>query len=467
MVYEFIVSLDAEEAVRFMEGLEPKTRSRRLLQVLRSGITDKNEILKRVFKVKRSVNNDHLLRNELSILKRKVENFVANNTNHNTQIHILYRKEYIMAEWCIKKTLIEPATHYVNSAYKKALSLEVFEDLLKISRLRLHITQLSKSNYQHKLDEMKLLHQDHLTYLKEFASRELKYADFINAGAFKLASNLRMDTFPFEPIEVFTVHTNESKNMLARYYTFKSQAYSSSGPDSISLLESAIKILYTLADIDFANVEILTCYAAIAMEYSLMGNFSKSEELYEFIFTLPGSDTFASRKSLLYNYCTTLLKNGNYKRALKYIEYLENSNPEPVVAERIYTMKINCYILLEDAKKILKILPPDLQNYDITLRTYYRFLYVIYYLIKEEWGLAERELNNIRVMKDFKLTGYTPLLQLFEKYVQTSDSIFYREKNPKKKLESLRTYLKTFHDQNQELSGLLPAAWITRKINAL
>ena len=78
MVYEILTKFTSEEFDSFLEGTGAGTNSRKISSMIRkrNGEIDKDEIFKRIFKKKRDPQNDYLLRNELSILKKKLESFV-------------------------------------------------------------------------------------------------------------------------------------------------------------------------------------------------------------------------------------------------------------------------------------------------------------------------------------------------------------------------------------------------------
>jgi hypothetical protein len=122
---------------------------------------------------------------------------------------------------------------------------------------------------------------------------------------------------------------------------------------------------------------------------------------------------------------------------------------------------------MKDIKGLKKILPKDLQSYDVSVRVYYRFLYVIYYLIKEEFETAERELLNIKKIRGFDNTYYLPLFTVFVKYVETYNTIMYKEKGAEKKLAILKSELQNFIYRYQDIHQLLPGMWIEEKCKEL
>ncbi len=76
---------------------------------------------------------------------------------------------------------------------------------------------------------------------------------------------------------------------------------------------------------------------------------------------------------------------------------------------------------------------------------------MIYYLIKKEYELAQREINNISHTQMIQDTLYGPLLGFLRSIrLQKDGNIFYQEKNTAQKKKALQKELSLF---TLELSG--------------
>ncbi len=469
MIDRILSKLSPEEFEEFQKGNSPLTNSRKISGLMRKteGLISRDEIFKRVFKKKRTLENDHLLRNEISIVKRKLENFIIHQSTTDIPTYTKYFRPYVMAQWCIKRNLVKESEKYIGEALVLAKKGGAYKGLLSINKILFQITQYSKSDYEHKLALLQSVADDHMDYLKEFVAEEVRYADFIRSGAYKLAENLRKTTYSFKHSGSFTHQLSSSRSRLSEFYFYKSQAYRNTGLKAVELLEKALACIDEELEMYNKDEEVLSCMSAAAMEYAMAGEFQKSVVSFEKILVHKGFKYFPAQHSVLFNYCTTLLKVREYEKALKYLEELEKLEMEPIVAERIYTMKCNCYIFMENDKELKKILPTNLQSFDISVRVYYRFLYLIYYLIKKEDEIAERELVNIKKMKDFDRTDYLPLARIFEKYISTMNAIRFNEKDKEKKKRELQSELRIFKDMYSPSSQLLPGMWILEKSQLL
>ena len=469
MVYKILTKFTPEEFDLFLDSTGAGTNSRKISSMIRkrNGDIDKDEIFKRLFKKKREPQNDYLLRNELSILKKKLESFVIENTPTDLPVYVDYFKPYVMAQWCIKRILIEEAEKYILEALEIAKRNNAWHGLLNINRVLFHTTQYSKSSYHYKLDLLRSIADNHLNYVREYAAEEIRYAEFIKAGAYKLSANLRKTDLSFTNSSIFEINLDASKNKVAQFYHYKSLAYSNSGLAAVDLLQKAIDCLDEDIEIFLKVEERLACMSAMAMEYSIAGEFQKAAQVFEKILVHPGFQNFTARNALLFNYCTTLLKIKDYKKAIKYLDELDNLDLEPIVKERIYTMKCNCYIFLGDLKGIKRILPGNLQSFELAVRLYYRVLYLIYYIIKEDLELAERELANIKQVRNLEETEYLILIKLFDKYLLALNACIYKENDKMSKLGSLRKELGSFVNTSNSVTQLLPGIWLTEMAEKL
>lgn len=469
MVYEILTKFTSEEFDSFLEGTGAGTNSRKISSMIRkrNGEIDKDEIFRRIFKKKRHPQNDYLLRNELSILKKKLESFVLENTPTDVPAFVEYYKPYVMAQWCIKRVLIAESEKYIKEALEIAKKKNAWHGLLNINRVLFHTTQYSKSSYHYKLELLQSIAEDHLNYLREYITAEVRYAEFIKAGAYKLSANLRKTNLPFANLSSFEVQLEKTKNKVAQFYHLKSLAYSHSGLQAVELLQKALLLLDDEIEIFLKEEERLACMSAMAMEYSMAGDYKQAASIFEKILAHPDFGNFTARNALLFNYCTTLLKIKEYKKAIKYLDELDNLDVEPIVKERIYTMKCNCYIFLEDVKGIKKILPGNLQSFELAVRVYYRVLYLIYYIIKEDYDLAERELANIKQVRNLEETEYLILIKLFDKYLLALNACIYKENDKTSKLGSLRKELGSFVNTSNSVTQLLPGIWLTEMAEKL
>lgn len=469
MIYEIINVLPDKAYGEFLQSTAPRSRSRKLTSVLRGPAKepDKDLLFTKVFRQKRNKSNDHLLRNEISILKRKLEDYITRNTVTQISPYSSCSRSYIMAQWCLRHSLTAHCEKYALQAREEAMTGEDWISLLKINKLLVQCVNYDKTHFDQRLKRLSELEHNHRYYLQQIAAEETMYADFVNASAYKTSLSLRKLDTVFEPTITLSYSFTSVNGRLAAYYFHRSRAYGTAGPQTMHHLEKALECLSLPAETAGMVEEELGCLGAMAVEYSLMGDFEKAEQIFARIIAHNRFETFIPRHAILLNYCTTLLKLKKYKTALQYLQKLEKETSEPVITERIFSMKCNCYILSENLQGIRDILPTDLNQYDLSVKIYYRLLYVIYYLIKNDHELAQREIVNMMKAKDMNKTPYLPLVKIFDTYISTAASHYYRENNAERKIRNFLQAFSRFGEENPALVNMLPAMWIKEKGDAM
>lgn len=469
MIHEIINALQEKEYGEFLQSTAPRSRSRKLTSALRGmeKEPDRDLLFSKVFRQKRNKTNDYLLRNEISILKRKLEDYITRNTITWISTHHPCSRSYAMAQWCLRHSLTSHCEKYALQAREEATIAEDWISLLRINKLLVQCVSYGKTHYDQRLKRLGELEHNHRYYLQQIAAEETMYADFVNASAYKTGLSLRKLDTVFEPTTTLSYSFTDMSTRLSTYYFHRSRAYGTSGHQTVYHLEKALGCLSLSPETAGMVEEELSCLGAMAVEYSLMGDFEKAEPIFARIIIHPGFNTFIARHAILLNYCTTLLKLKKYKTALQYLQTLEKETNEPVITERIFSLKCNCYILSENLEGIRHILPIDLNQYDLSVKIYYRLLYVIYYLIKNDHELARREIVNMIKAKDMNKTPYLPLVKIFDTYISTAASHYYRENNAERKIRNFLQAFSRFGEENPALVNMLPAMWIKEKGDAM
>jgi hypothetical protein len=156
-----------------------------------------------------------------------------------------------------------------------------------------------------------------------------------------------------------------------------------------------------------------------------------------------------------------------YKAAIDMLESIETGELEPVVEERLFTLKTICYVFYEDPMRIRSILPHDLGPYDLSLKIYYRLLYTMYYLVKQDWEMAEREISNIASTRGLEETFYAPLVGLFRKYIRLISSLPPGELPEGRKRRDMQKAIDKVVAEHMQVVNMLPGLWLTEKWNEL
>lgn len=466
MVENVIQKLTKEEFQQLLEHVGKMTNNGRMCKFIfkRKGEINKDEIFKFIFSTKRTKENDYLIRNEWSQLKKKIETFIVLTFESDMPKYYSFYNSYTIGHWCIKRSLFYESEKYLDQAYDLAATAESWEGLLKINKYRFYIQQFSKSKAEEKLEKMQTFINEQEVYLKKLVNQEYSVIRYLKSAALKTAQSLRMSVEYNHTDAPFTIDSKIHSSNLSLYFYHKSNAFRLSGKQAIHELEKAIHFLKTTNEFFAKDDELNSVNATLAMEYALIGEYKESITIYKEIISSDYFKNVSSKNAILFNYITTLIKGKEYKIALENITNLELLEPEPVVLERIGFHKLNCYIYLRDLANIKKNLPKDIQASDISIRVYYRLLYTIYYLIKGDIEMAEREINNILVIKNLEFTDYKIVLKFFQKYIE----ILHQKTNSKIYSSSIKNFGKDIMDYHFENTNqnIMPFVWLQETVSS-
>lgn len=452
-IAEMIQALQEEEAYAFSRELNTGTNARRLFRYLRKyGGGSRDELYSRVFKRSYNAADDHILRNEASLLKQRLCSFILHRTQADIAVTHTCYADYVLAGWCLGRQLTEGAEKYAEKAREKALHAEAWEALLRINRLLFRIAQFGKSSYEKKTARLLALRAAHEKYLHKLHAAEMSYADFTGAAAAKLQRNLRKDAEPF----VYHNVAGEPGSVAERYYRYRAEACLSEGAGALTFLQEAEQLLELPSCIPDEAWERMALHAAMAMEQVFAGRISDSLHTFENLLQHPAFASYSGRNLVLFNYVSTLLKVARYKDALRITALLEAEKQEPVLAERLYALKCYALVFMGDAQRLKEALPADINGYDLSIRIYYRLLYTIVFLLRGDGEAAERELLNLQQVKGLRLTVYAPVVKLFLDYI---DAFVYNIPGAGSEPEA------TFSKQHPELLQTLPVRWLLSRIS--
>lgn len=473
MYIEFIGKLlkvwDASAYRQWLGEAGRESRSGRLAALLRrhKGVPSKDEIFQRVFDQKYIADRDYLLRNELSLLRRKLEARITAGMALPVALDKPYFIPLGMSRWCMENQLNEEALHYAEKALELAEEAGDWPALLGILKMVLLLSPYSKTGHDERLEYMQRLAEKHRYYLRQLVGEEVRYADFMQAARRQFSAQLRRTQLDFALSETVYFHPDDAPSPVAEYYRCKALGFSASGREAVAHFRAALQNLDPRWEAWMLRQEWLTCMSAIARELSLLGEWEEAEQVFRETLTHPGLPMYSGRRSLQINYCTTLVKLKKYKAAIDILEAMSSEDLEPVVEERLFTLKTICYVFYEDPERIRSILPKDLGAYDLSLRIYYRLLYTMYYLVKGDTELAEREIVNMASARGLEQTPYPPLVTLFRRYLHLLSSLAPGETPSAAQRKTFQKLLDRTIADHPDVTNMLPGLWLVEKWEAL
>lgn len=461
MIKEIITCFSPQETKAFTSTLTQSKRSKSLFYALKEN-SEKEYVFFKVYKKKYSPENDYLLRAEKKILKKKIESFIYANSNKVTRYNKGYSIFYEMCRWCYKNDLLGAAHKYIQKSYQLASEDQDLADLIKINRLwflilfQLNIPLKEKSKSLN--ERLKVKEQ----LIRKQATEEFRHLQFLESSIEKLNIYIGKDYIE-KPLEKeLNLVFEDNETAISSYFYHKTLAFKNSTVDPISELKKAIEIFEKTPDFYFKSTEKIAIEGALATEYSKRNQLKEAFEVYEKLIHYPQLYESIASPSIHFNYISTLLKGENYHKAEEVLIILENRHPQFANNAQFLSMKVNTYLFLEDVSKLKSAFKQKQIIADNNVKTYYRFLQYLYYLLKGDLDIAEREIANIKKSKIAKESAFYPLIDVFKMY-----NDFLLERGDKK-LVARNKILEKIGTLNSYSDGLinhsLPLKWILKHL---
>jgi hypothetical protein len=281
-IIEKILAAWAEKDFReWVEDLGRQSRSGRLaLALRRKKKPEKPELFFRVFDRRYTSARDYLLRNELTILRRKLEHRLTGNMPIPFRSDASYYPSFGMALWCMRNQLNEEAFHYAEKAMKQADEAGDHAALLRIIKITLQLSQLSKTTHDEREEYIRMLAEKHHSALQQLVAEEVRFADFVQAARGQISAQLRRTHMDFTLTEQISFTIGSASSPIAEYYRCKALGFSSSGREAVRHFRDALQVLGDEWEEWAHRQEWFACSSAIARELSVAGEWTEAEDVF-------------------------------------------------------------------------------------------------------------------------------------------------------------------------------------------
>lgn len=460
MLHDLIQALSKDELRRFQNSLSRGKRSFNLLGIMKNE-TNKEVIFKKLYHEKYSPEKDILLRTEMKILKRKLEEFILENSSQDLHPGRDYALFYEVAKWCMLNSIYDLALKYCRRSFDLALAQKEWADLLRINRVYYLISWQQPAGLNEKTEVLSERTRWHQKIINTLATEEMRLSHFLEASIDRYRYNLRQAHNQRQFPDTHTIHFPEHESELAAYFSLKAKAYSTMDGRAIDILKQAIALLKDMPHFYYKDQEWIAVNGALAMEYSAHGEHDRACEVFDMLIYHPDLTKSQSSIGIQFNYATTLLKLKQYRKAEEILELLDERHPKMILNRQIQTMKITTYLFLGESEKLKKIISRQSGPMDPALKIYNRLLFVIYYLQKDSLELAERELINLEKSRPVKGSVYPPLIQAFKLYIEAELARTGNSSERQKKQSEFRRVMEDIAGAEDDvLRSLLPYKWL-------
>ena len=363
---------------------------------------NRDEIFLKLFKKKWTKDNDYLLRNELKILKDKIEEY-----------YIEYSKEKYLKE-IEDKILLDfykdlKITDQFITLYKEYQTIKnnQFEqnDCIEYSFYYADFIRINTPNY---LERAKLLEENLLFFenkLHQFITIQQSRFDLMKSHVLLQQKQIHNKTnINFFEYTSLVIDTKKHQNILSDYYIAYANAYTNFDTSTIEQWENVYTLLQKIPA-EFKDIQTEVCFTLsnLATICSIRLDFKKSDYYFHILFTTVNESVLYQNVGISLNFITNLNKLKKYNEAeiqLNKSAAIFGDSIKKTPQFRTQEMVIAFY--LKDAKKLKKLFAIDFELLQPFERIFYRLFYCIYFIQDEQIDFAFTEIQNLQRSKLMK-----------------------------------------------------------------
>lgn len=359
----------------------------------------KTEISLKLFKKKWTKENDYLLRNELKLLKDKIEEIYIQEQikelpeNYKNQLKLkLYQQLKITDEY---QSVFKKIINYNTQHYELQNTIEnsfAYADFIR----------LNSPNYAERLKLMKANQQLFENSLQQYISEQYSKLCLLKSHVLfqqKQLDNEFVNTdFSYEIVKI---DTNKNRSAFTDYHIAYANAYKNYDTSTIEEWEN---VYILLQKISAKNSYILNEYCFtlgnLATICSIRTNYKKADSYFSILFNTIPLETSQQNIALTLNYITNLNKLKEYQRCKEEMQLAVRVFGNKIKSfSQFKTQEIVTACYLKDVEKLGTLLAIDFETLQPFERIFYRLFYCIYFLMKEEFELAFTEIQNLQRSK--------------------------------------------------------------------
>jgi hypothetical protein len=360
---------------------------------------DRHLIFKKIFKKNWTKENDYLLRNELKLLKDKIEYYYI---KYSSAIYLQKIEDKILLD-LYKQIRVSDEYFLLNKKYisRKRNELD-FNSLVENNFNYADFVRTNVPNYQ----ERAVLLEQNLNEIKKniidlFAQQTAKA---FTLNAHYLLQQKQLDNKKKDLLFEYTdIHFSKEvfKNNLNDYFVCYANASINFDTASIEQWEEVYQKLKAV-DPQYFNFDYEHCLtlSMLATICSIRNQYEKSQYYFNLLFDEIPLSIVNKNINIYLNYITNLNKLKKYEDAMKQLQYAKSVFGGIITKIPQYrTQELVTAIYLNDLKKIKTIMNVDFDTLQAFERIFYRFFYCIYFIIEKQYNLAFIEIQNLQRSK--------------------------------------------------------------------
>src|ERR1043165_3494144 len=424
----------------------------------RDDVPGNAEIFQLLFKKQYTADKNYLVRHELRLLNELLYDFLINKTiSAYTQKHKSTYNYWLLRTFFDRKLNNAFSTDIDRFIKESSESIKP-EDAAMMHDLKslwmIYNNPKTTGNIQQMIDEVNRRKQEQVRHLK-YRRREMESLSAYLQEALASVEGARADA-PDDwrtPSQSNVDISPNENDLFEQYLILKKETFQTRGLPRIEVCKKKLAIeedeSYKSEFSDF-NAQLGTLNN-MALEYILMGMFAEADSCFKEIIKRCDEHKHPLSASLLQNYICNHINLGEYPAGIE----IYNEYHKQIEAQKQYIPtlqgKIFCHLLLDEADEALACVPQNIKFTDHQ-HLMFRMVFMIAFIIRNQFDLAVNECQNIRRMIKANTGGYFEtynwITSLFWRYLQV---ITKSGKQQQQELAAIKNEIENGGEKNRKL----------------
>lgn len=459
---------------------DKRSASLKLFNIIRSFSPkdiSKEELYKKLYGTEYEPDKDYLLRNELRLLRQKLDRFLLQKSLENLlDEDEIFRQQMTLQAYKHFKLYdlfydsFEKAAGTAEEAFRFGEALEMQSWYLDLA----YQHQFSAvRNYEEKAAFFKKMVDMARNTLGKQVATQYRIAEFYQALEFYYLRLLGQSPTPAgDTPDSVSFELSLFEHPLSLYYHHRSLAFYTEGRDRLAHYLKAYQALQMHAPGNKHITDLLVnVLLGIGRTLQQLGDFEQADIYLSKAINdhLKEMDTLASKEKLYANYIINLLNIGEYEKAIHVLQQLQKEVSDTGYAQNWYTIyKLTAYIGLRKTAEIKQGLPANYTTIPLQHRVYFRIISSIYFYLTGELEWAYKEAYNLLHTKLAEEYGQEQLaiIELLETFFQFIDKYSNLRQLPARESKKLEQKINTINTSKINDINILPVyLWLKNEIN--
>jgi len=459
---------------------DKRSASLKLFNIIRSfppKDIPKEQLYKKLYGKNYEPDKDYLLRNELRLLRQKLDRFLLQKSLET----LLDEDEVFRQQMTLQAYKHFKLYDLFYDGFEKAATTAEeafrFGEALEIQNWYLDLA------YQHQFSAVRD-YEEKAAFFKKMAAMTR------NTLCKQLTAQWRMGEF-YQALESYylrllgqspvsipdtpgtvSFELSSFEHALSLYYHHRSLAFYTEGRNRLAHFLKAYQALQTHAPRDKHITELLVnVLLGIGRTLQQLGDFEQADIYLNKAINDYSKEmaTLASKEKLYANYLINLLNIGEYEKTIHVLQQLQKEVSDTGYAQYWYNIyKLTAYIGLRKTAEIRQGLPANYTTIPLQHRVYFRIISSIYFYLTGELEWAYKETYNLLHTKLAEEYGQEQLtvIELLETFFQLIDKYSNFRQLPARESKKLEQKLDAINTSKINDINILPVyLWLKKEIN--